>query len=331
MPLLPEISSRPIVFLYPGQGGNPQGSLQTLYGLSEDIRHTIDDVLTAVDSVVEERQQQGHALAPGMVRTLLLTPDTGTALPYGLKQLGLYTSAVAVSQVLRRAGIEPDAALGESFGEIAARECAGNVTVINGARTACALNDAYCAVQDLGDMLLVSASEEQTRAVLREINHPQLMLATVNSPTHTVVSGPHDALQAMIDATPAGVPPPRELNIGYAAHHPQHLAIKQAALRTMPGIPQVPLKLALYSTVQQRAYTPQDDLVEGFSDNTIKPCHLPNTLNALSRAIHKPLFIDLGGNGYMARCVSKILPGARTYAPLTQNALDLRADLALKP
>ena len=67
------------------------------------------------------------------------------------------------------------------------------------------------------------------------------------------------------------------------------------------------------------------------TDNTIKPCHLPNTLSVLSRAIHNPLFIDLGGNGYMARCVSKILPGARTYAPLTQNALDLRADLALKP
>jgi malonyl CoA-acyl carrier protein transacylase len=114
------------------------------------------------------------------------------------EQLGLYTSAVA-SQVLRRA-IEPDAALGESFGEIAARECAGNITVINGARTACALNDAYRAVLDQGDMLLVSASEEQTRAVLREINHPQLMLATVNS---------HQ---------------PYHFSIGYAAH-----LVKQAA------------------------------------------------------------------------------------------------------
>lgn len=327
MPLLPELRSHSIVFLYPGQGGSPQGSLQALYSVSDETRQTIDEVIAAVDGVVEERHQRGHAIAPGMVREVLLSPDTSTVLPYGLKQLALYTSAVAMTRVLRHAGIEPDAALGESFGEIAARECAGNVTVTNGARTACALNDAYYAVLNQGDMLLVNASEAHTLAVLREINHPELSLATVNSPTHTVVSGPHDALQAMIDATPAGTPPPRELGIGYASHHPQHTAIKQAALRSMPGIPQTPLKLALYSTVQQRAYTPQDDLVEGFSDNTIKPCHLPNTLNALARAIPNPVFIDLGSNGYMARCVSKILPGAQTYAPLTQNALDLRADL----
>ena len=328
MPLLPEINRRPIVFLYPGQGSSPQGILQELYQLNADIQNTIDAVLDAVDSVVQERQQQGHAIAPDMLREVLLTPDTGASLPYGLSQLALYTGAVALSHVLRRSGIQPKAALAESFGEIAACECAGNVSITNGARMVCALNDAYRSVLNQGSMLLVNASEEKTRATLRKINHPDLALATVNSPTHTVVSGSHDALQAMIDATQPGTPPPRKLNIAYASHHPQHTGVQQEALRTLSGIPRSPLTLALYSTVQQRAYTVQDDLIAGFIDNTIKPCHLPNTLNALVRDIANPLFIDLGSNGYMARCVSKILPGAQTYAPLTQNAIDLRTHLS---
>ena len=67
MPLLPELRSHSIVFLYPGQGGSPQGSLQALYSVSDETRQTIDEVIAAVDGVVEERHQRGHAIAPGMV------------------------------------------------------------------------------------------------------------------------------------------------------------------------------------------------------------------------------------------------------------------------
>lgn len=82
-------------------------------------------------------------------------------MPYGLSQLALYTGAVALSHVLRRSGIQPKAALAESFGEIAACECAGNVSITNGARMVCALNDAYRSVLNQGSMLLVNASEEK--------------------------------------------------------------------------------------------------------------------------------------------------------------------------
>ncbi|WP_405887207.1 acyltransferase domain-containing protein [Streptomyces sp. NBC_01136] len=169
-----------VAFLYPGQGCQQPGMTAALYRESAAYRRHLDDADDAL------RPHTGAS-----VRDLILTEDPAVnrarwATP------ALFAVAHALTQTLADLGVVPDAVLGHGTGEYAAAVAAGVLSLPDAAR----LTAAHAAAAEQlpgGALLAVRGGEEEIADVLAA--HPGLLLAAVDGPHDTVVSGTADVLE----------------------------------------------------------------------------------------------------------------------------------------
>lgn len=297
----------PAAFLVPGQGADPRGALGGLYRRTPHVQPVIDEVLDEV--------QVGAGSTGEQVREALLDGRPDVPLGSGVPQLANYTISVVLARLLTMVDIRPQLVMGQSFGEIAALVCAGGLDLADGARAVCALNAAFGEVEGSGAMVLVEASEHDTLGLL--VDHPELVLACINSPGQTIVSGPIDAITTLLAQNDGG---PRlfRLPIPYASHHPGLVSVAERFRADLREVTLRPLQVAIHSPVARRDYTDAQDLRAALADCVIKPVDLPAALRHLeSRGPW--LFIELGLGQTLSRCVRATLPHARTWAPLCDD------------
>ncbi|MEU7141444.1 acyltransferase domain-containing protein [Nocardia sp. NPDC046473] len=295
-----------IVFLVPGQGGDPRCALRDLYRADSASRATIYDLIADI-----ERASDGAGQG---LREVLLSDSTSPAMAPGIPQLASYAVSVVLDRLLTAAGFRPDVIVGQSFGEIAALVCAGVFDVTDGTRAVCALNAAFRGFEGRGAMVLVLASEPDTRLLLDEVGRSDLVVACVNSPKQTIVSGPADAIAALFERQGDG---PRlvRLAVPYASHHPGLVVVADRFRAGLRRTRQRPLRVPVHSPVGRRTYADTEDLREALVDCVVKPVDLVKALRHTDTP-GTTLFIELGVGDGLSRCVHATLPAARTLAPL---------------
>ena len=298
--------SHGVVFLVPGQGGDPRGALHGLYRTTAEARHLIDSTLTEIE-------QASDSAGPN-IRELLLETGPHNRLGSGVPQLANYAISIVLAKIIISTGITPRAIVGQSFGEIAALVCAGVFDPSEGARAVCALNAAFRGLEGRGGMVLVFASERDTRALLDEVGRPDLVIACINTPEQTIISGPTDAIDEVRSRARSGV---RliALAVPYASHHPGLHPVAERFKAGLAPLRQRLLRVPVHSPVRRRAYTDADDLHAALADCVVKPVHLPETLEHVA-AQGTTLFIELGAGEILTRCVRATLPGSHAFAPL---------------
>jgi len=300
-----------IVYLVPGQGGNPRGVLRGLYGAGAAFRSAIDEVCAQVDPVGAE-----HGLDP--VGEVLLAEHRIPMAP-GTVPLASYTASVALHRILTKAGVRPTCVIGQSFGEIAALACAGALTEAEGAAAVCALTEAFRIAHGRGGMVLVRASQPDTEKILARLMLPELVVACVDSPDETIVSGPIDAVDALLalgDREGDELPPIDRLAVPYASHHPDLGPVAERFRAGLEPLRPRPLACQVLSPVRRRAYTDADDLRDALADCVVRPVQLIEAFENL--AVPDPLFAEIGVGAGLCRCARATLPAARTLAPLSE-------------
>ena len=310
-----------IVYLIPGQGGDPRGALRGLHTAEPWIRSAIDEVCAQIDPV-------GAAHGLPSVAGILLA-DRPTPLDYGVAPLAAYTASVALHRILADADVRPACVIGQSFGEISALVCAGAYTVAEGATAVCALNEAFRVALGHGGLILVRASLAETEKILGRLGRPDLVVACVDAADETIVSGPNDAVDALLalrDDDSDDLPPLDRLAVPYASHHPELTAVAERFRAGLDPLSQRDLRCRAISPVRRRAYTDSDDLRDALADCVVKPVQLVETFENLPQKDR--LFIEMGVGAGLCRCARVILPGAHTLAPL---AKPLGARNALRP
>lgn len=304
-----EITAAELVYLVPGQGGNPRGALRGLYRTGAAFRSAIDEVCARVDPVGAE-----HGLDP--VGDVLLI-DQQKLVP-GMAPLASYTASVALHRILTEADVRPTCVIGQSFGEIAALACAGALTEAEGAAAVCALTEAFRIAHGRGGMVLIRASEPDTEKILDRLMRPELVVACVDSPDETIVSGPTDAVDALLtlrDVVGDALPPIDRLAVPYASHHPDLVPVAERFRAGLEPLRPRPLACQVLSPVRRRAYTDADDLRDALADCVVKPVQLIEAFENL--AVPDPLFVEIGVGAGLCRCARATLHGARTLAPLS--------------
>jgi [acyl-carrier-protein] S-malonyltransferase len=310
--MLPPLCTEP-VFLVPGQGGDPRGALLGIYQESDAAAAEADRILEDIQQTVDTTKTAQPASS---VRAVLLAPSRSVPADHEVGLLAGYAISVILARLLTAAGMAPAAIVGVSFGEIAAMVCGGAFDVADGARAVLALNAAYRPAEGRGAMVVVTgAGEEDCRRLLAESGIDDLVLACVNSPDQTVVSGPAEAVEKLL-AQPG--PKMTRLPVPYCAHHPALGQVRESFLAGMRELRQRPLRVPVHSPTQRRAYADGDDLREALADSLIKPVYLPQALRHLGAEGQgaRRLFIELGAGKALVRCVQRTLPGAQTIAPL---------------
>ena len=104
---------------------------------------------------------------------------------------------IALVALLRSWGIEPDAVVGHSAGEIAATHTAGILDLEEAMFLACHRGRLMQTTAGQGKMIAISLPEEDAEKLVPEC-HSNLTIAAVNSPESTVLSGTSQAIDTLI-------------------------------------------------------------------------------------------------------------------------------------
>ncbi|MFH9818983.1 SDR family NAD(P)-dependent oxidoreductase [Streptomyces sp. NPDC017230] len=156
---------------------------------------------------------------------------------------------VSLAELWRSVGVEPDAVVGHSQGEIAAAAVSGALSLEDAARVV-ALRAQVIGreLAGLGGMASVSLprTEVETRLVGWE---GRLDVAAVNGPSSTVVAGDADAVVEFVEACRAEEVRARQVPVDYASHSAHVERIEAALLDVLSPITPRASKVPFYSTV----------------------------------------------------------------------------------
>ncbi|MFF4180301.1 acyltransferase domain-containing protein [Streptomyces sp. NPDC001750] len=304
-----------IVHVFPGQGDFATSPLVRALRTHSVLREKVRDVFG-------EAEEAGAAFGIEPLAKSLLgdRPPTGRELaagPAGTLQLALFCSSVAVHRALCAAGFGPDRVLGVSFGEIAALTSVGVFTLAEGARIACLL--ARQLVRCEGGMTLLGVGEGTARALLRAVPGAELVVACVNSPEETLVSGPLAGLRALEELAGRRGLVVARLRLPFSSHHPALTGPADAFAAAIGPLPARPARLPALSAVRGGPYGPGDDVHRGLADCLIRPVRMAPVLRQAAAGA-RTVFIEAGTGRALTRSVRQSLaPAAATaHAPLAE-------------
>ncbi|MFI5613945.1 type I polyketide synthase [Amycolatopsis sp. NPDC051903] len=181
-----------LVFVFPGQGSQWAGMGRELMETSAVFRESIEDCQ--------------NALAPWISWSLtdVLTDPAGADLLERLDvvQPVLWAMNLSLAKVWRSYGVEPDAVIGHSQGEIAAACFAGALSLEDGARVIALRSQVLSAMVGDGGVVLVSLPADDVRERLVD----GLAIAGINGPTSVGVAGDTETLKRfMADCEADGI------------------------------------------------------------------------------------------------------------------------------
>nr|WSZ17402.1 type I polyketide synthase [Streptomyces canus] len=227
-------------FVFPGQGHQWAGMGAQLLDTEPVFAQAMSECAQALAAYVDWnlldviRQAEG---APGFDRVDVVQPAS-------------FAVMVSLARLWQHHGIQPDAVIGHSQGEIAAAHIAGALSLDDAARIVTLRSQAIAEhLAGHGGMmsLPIPLTEAQDRI---SAYHGRIEIAAVNGPTSTIVAGDADALDDLHEtANEAGIRA-RKIPVDYASHTSHVERIQTQLTSLLNGLkPQAP-KIPMYSTYQ---------------------------------------------------------------------------------
>ncbi|MBU5944454.1 SDR family NAD(P)-dependent oxidoreductase [Streptomyces sp. PAM3C] len=220
------------VFVFPGQGSQWAGMGRELWESSP---------------VFARRMREcADALAPYVDWSLPdVLGDAGALERVDVVQPALWAVMVSLAELWRSHGVEPEAVVGHSQGEIAAACVAGALSVEDAAKVVALRSKAILALSGRGGMVSVALPAEEVAERLTD----GLSIATVNGPSSVVVSGDVAGLDALLAACEKDDVRARKVPVDYASHSAHVEAIRDELGRVLAGLEPRPAKVPFFSTV----------------------------------------------------------------------------------
>ncbi|MET8878882.1 acyltransferase domain-containing protein, partial [Nocardia sp. NPDC004604] len=224
------------VFVFPGQGSQWPGMGADLLDTSPVFAEWIDRCEQALASFVDWSLSE------------VLRDTDATLEQADVVQPALWAVMVSLAETWRARGVEPDAVIGHSQGEIAAAYLAGILTLDDAARIVVLRSRIITDhLAGTGTMMSIALPAEEVQDRLD--THPEVSVATLNGPQSTVVAGPRQRLEVLAAELEQHGVQVRRIPVDYASHTP-HVDRLRADLdiALAPIAPQSG-RIAFYSTV----------------------------------------------------------------------------------
>jgi len=227
------ITNRPVVFMFPGQGAQFVNMLAGLYQSESVFQKTVDQCIEMLQPHVDLRS------------ILYVTDDKSTwaaelLLQTRVAQPALFVVEYALAQLWLSWGVRPVALIGHSVGEWVAA-CLAGVCSLPEALKMVAIRGQLMQAQQTGMMLGVALCEDDLAAYLDN----GVEIAAVNGTRQCVVSGPHDAVAALIKRLELEGIPHRLLHTSHAFHSAAMIPAADAFARSVESVtlaaPRIPI------------------------------------------------------------------------------------------
>jgi acyl transferase domain-containing protein len=243
----PNISSghqeidRPLktVFVFPGQGSQWLGMGRQLLAVEPVFRQTLETCEQAMQPFVNWSLLEQLAADETSANYRLHEID--------VLQPTLLAIEIALAVLWRARGVEPDAVIGHSMGEVAAAYVAGALTLGDAMRIICRRSQLLRRTSGQGAMAVVGLSLDQAEEAL-DGYRDRLSVAVSNSPRSTVLSGDPAALEDILAKLKAQNVFCRPVKVDVASHSPQMEPLKDDLLAALAGIQPQMARVPIYST-----------------------------------------------------------------------------------
>lgn len=231
------VGENKVVFVAPGQGSQWLGMARELFDCDPVFRQVFEQC----DSAIAD--ETGWRLMDRV-----LGPDAESYhTQIDVIQPALFAMSVALAAVWRSWGIEPDAVIGHSMGEVAAAHIAGILTLRDAVAVICRRSRLMKTLSNAGGMATVELPLSEVEALLPP-NGP-VSIAASNGPHTTVISGESKAVEALLKELEAKEIYCRQIKVDVASHSAQVDPILSELLTSLSGIRPQPAIIPTLSTV----------------------------------------------------------------------------------
>ncbi|AGC45624.1 polyketide synthase [Myxococcus stipitatus DSM 14675] len=233
-----EEESPRVAFIFPGQGSQWLGMGRQLLREEPVFREAIEDC---------ERAMRPH-VEWSLVEELGADEAHSRLAEIDVVQPVLFAMQVALAALWRSWGIEPDAVVGHSMGEVAAAHVAGALSLEDAARIICRRSRLLRRVSGQGAMAVVELGLEQAREALAG-SESRLSVGVSNSARSSVISGDTSALEELLGRLEGRGIFCRRVKVDVASHSPQMDPLKEDLLLALEGVAPERAPVPIYSTV----------------------------------------------------------------------------------
>jgi acyl transferase domain-containing protein len=290
--------ARPVL-VFPGQGSQWAGMGAAL----------LDSSAVFADRIATCER----ALAPYVdwSLTAVLRGDGAELSRVEVVQPALWAVMVGLAAVWADHGVTPAAVIGHSQGEIAAACVAGALSIEDAAKVVAVRSRALRRLSGKGAMASLRVGEAEAARLLEQVG--DVAVATVNSPSATVVSGPPDQVKAVVAAAEERGLRARMIDVDYASHGPQVDEITEELAEALAGITPQAAAVPFYSTVTaERIDTTVLD-AGYWVRNLRRPVRFADTVRALLDDGHR-VFVESSPNPVLTPGIEECAEEAETPA-----------------
>lgn len=173
-------------------------------------------------------------------------------------QIGIYTIQVALADTMRHYGAEPGVLVPHSMGEASAAYISGGLSLADATRVICQRSrlmgegESMLTGDDIRYMALVEYSAEDIGAVL--VDFPDLEICVYAAPTHTVIGGPVEQVDAIVERAEADGKLGRKLQTKGASHTSQMDPLLGELSYELTGITPERTTVGVYSSVDREEF-----------------------------------------------------------------------------
>ena len=214
---------------------------------------------------------------------------------------------LALTELWRAYGVQPDAVIGHSMGEITAAVVAGVLTPAEGFRVIAKRSQLMARHAATGAIALLELDAPATEALIAEF--PEVTVAVFASPRQTVVAGPSEAVDAVVARACAQNIFARRVNVDVASHHammdPILPELKAALADLVPGFPVIPI----ISTVENSGATPEFD-AKHWAANLRNPVRFSEAIATAGAT--NATFIEISPHPLLTKAMSDTLDDPET-------------------
>src|SRR6476646_763503 len=214
---------------------------------------------------------------------------------------------LALTSLWRSYGVEPDAVIGHSMGEVTAAVVAGALSPADGLRVIARRSQLMSRRADKGAIALLELNAHAAEALIADF--PGVTVAVYASPRQTVVTGPTEAVDAVIARASQQNTFARRVNVDVASHHAMMDPILPELREALAGLaPRHPL-IPVISTVENAGAAPLFD-ADHWVANVRNPVRFGHAV-ATAGATHCT-FIEISPHPVLTKAISDTLDDAGT-------------------
>ncbi|MFW6693000.1 SDR family NAD(P)-dependent oxidoreductase [Streptomyces sp. MAR4 CNX-425] len=295
------------VFVFPGQGAQWAGMAADLIDAEPIFAQAIAECETALSVYADDWSL-----------TEVLSDPEGVLLErVDVVQPALFAVMVSLARLWQHHGIQPDAVIGHSQGEIAAAHIAGALTLEDAAKVVCLRSQAIRALSGKGTMASVALPHTQVTEEIAAWDG-KLSVAVVNSPTATVISGDTDAVQAYLARCEEAGVRNRLLPVDYASHGPQVTELRDTLLDVLAGLEPAAASIPFYSTVTGEEFDTTGLTADYWYTNLRETVRFHHTLTHLIDTGHTT-YVEASPHPTLTTAITDTDPSALTTGTLRRH------------